>query len=172
VPDLLTVIVPRHPQRFSQAAELLDRRGLSYVRRSSNMPPTSKTRVLLGDSMGEMGAYYAACDVAFIGGSLRPFGAHNLVEACALAKPVLIGPSIFNFQEAAELGMAAGGVIQVQDAAALASEATALLNDPDRVRRIGEAAATFARSHRGAIERLFDLIDGNERTGEAAVKPA
>ncbi|MPZ46228.1 MAG: 3-deoxy-D-manno-octulosonic acid transferase, partial [Betaproteobacteria bacterium] len=115
-PGLLVVIVPRHPQRFSEVAELLDRRGLAHVRRSSGSSPAAHTRVLLGDSMGEMAAYYAACDVAFIGGSLRPFGAHNLVEACALAKPVLIGPSMFNFQEAAELGMAAGGVIQVPDA--------------------------------------------------------
>src|SRR5690606_12598967 len=99
VPDLLTLIVPRHPQRFSEVAELLERRGASYARRSSNMPPTFNTRVLLGDSMGEMAAYYAACDVAFIGGSLKPFGAHNLLEACALAKPVLIGSSTYNFQE-------------------------------------------------------------------------
>jgi 3-deoxy-D-manno-octulosonic-acid transferase len=162
VSSLLVVIVPRHPQRFSEVAELLARRAVSHVRRSSNAPPRAQTRVLLGDSMGEMAAYYAACDVAFIGGSLRPYGAHNLVEACALAKPVLIGPSVFNFQEAAELGIAAGGVVQVQDAAALAEQATALLNDQERARRMGEAAAAFARSHRGAIDRLFALIEANK----------
>jgi 3-deoxy-D-manno-octulosonic-acid transferase len=162
VPGLLTVIVPRHPQRFSEVSGLLARRGLSYVCRSSNTPPSAQTRVLLGDSMGEMAAYYAACDVAFVGGSLRPYGAHNLVEACALAKPVLIGPSDFNFQEAAELGIAAGGVGQVPDAAALAREARALLNDPQRARSMGEAAAAFARSHRGAIDRLFDRIEANQ----------
>jgi 3-deoxy-D-manno-octulosonic-acid transferase len=162
VPGLLTVIVPRHPQRFDEVAELLARRGVSHVRRSSNAPPRAQTRVLLGDSMGEMAAYYAACDVAFIGGSLKPYGAHNLVEACALAKPVLIGPAVFNFQEAAELGIAAGGVVQVADAAALAKIASPLLKDPDRARSMGEAAAAFARSHRGAIDRLFDLIEANK----------
>ncbi len=159
VRNLLTVIVPRHPQRFDAVAEMLDRRGVSYVRRSSGTPPGAQDRVLLGDSMGEMVAYYAACDVAFIGGSLKPFGAHNLVEACALAKPVLIGPSAFNFQEAVALGIAAGGVIQIPDVNALATQATALLTDPVRARRVGDAAATFACSHRGAIERLFALIE-------------
>jgi 3-deoxy-D-manno-octulosonic-acid transferase len=78
-----------------------------------------------------------------------------------MAKPVLIGPSVFNFQEAVELGMAAGGVVQVQDATALAKEATALLNDPGRARSMGQAAAAFARSHRGAIDRLFALIESS-----------
>jgi 3-deoxy-D-manno-octulosonic-acid transferase len=109
--------------------------------------------------MGEMTAYYTACDVAFVGGSLRPFGAHNLVEACALGKPVVIGPSVFNFQEAAALGIAAGAVVQVQDAVALASEVQALLKDPKRAERMGAAGAAFSRGHRGAVERLLALLD-------------
>jgi 3-deoxy-D-manno-octulosonic-acid transferase len=156
--DLLTVIVPRHPQRFDQVAELLDQRGISYCRRSRDDMPDTHTQVLLGDSMGELFAFYAACDVAFIGGSLRPFGGHNLLEACALAKPVIIGPSTYNFQEATELGIEAGGVVQVQDAEALAKAVTALLTNAPRRREVGAAAHAFAMAHRGAVERLFALL--------------
>ena len=158
VPGLLMVIVPRHPQRFDEVAGMLEQRRLRYERRSTGDSPDAATQVWLGDSMGEMTAYVAACDVAFIGGSLRPFGAHNLVEACALGKPVVIGPSVFNFQEAVELGMAAGAVIQVPDAAALAVQVAELLQDPPRAARIGNSGLDFARAHRGAVERLFTLL--------------
>jgi 3-deoxy-D-manno-octulosonic-acid transferase len=161
MPGLLVVIVPRHPQRFEEVAALLAAGAMRYVRRSSDPIVDPDTRIVLGDSMGEMSAYYAACDVAFVGGSLRPFGAHNLIEACALGKPVLIGPSVYNFQEAVELGVAAGAVIQVADAAAAANEAGAMLNHPERARVVGEAAARFAHSHRGAVDRLFALIEGD-----------
>ena len=114
---------------------------------------------MLGDSMGEMFAYYAACDVAFIGGSLRPFGAHNLLEACALAKPVIVGPSTYNFQEAVELGLAAGGVVQVQNVDALAEETTRILTDSVLRASMGEAARAFADAHRGAVDRLFALLE-------------
>jgi 3-deoxy-D-manno-octulosonic-acid transferase len=93
-----------------------------------------------------------------MGGSLRPFGAHNLLEACAAGKPVLIGPSVFNFAEAVALGLAAGAVIQVADAAGLAREAAALLRDGERLRAMGDAAQRFATHHRGAVERLLDLL--------------
>lgn len=158
VPDLLTIVVPRHPQRFAEVAALLDARGIAYRRRSGQTPPDAATRVLLGDSMGEMSAYYAACDLAFVGGSLRPYGAHNLLEACALGKPVLIGPSVYNFQEATELGVAARAVVQIADAQALAAEVAAMLRDPARARAAGEAGVEFTRSHRGAVDRLFALL--------------
>lgn len=158
VPGLLTILVPRHPQRFDEVARMLEARKMPYQRRSAGDFPAARTSVWLGDSMGEMGAYYAACDVAFIGGSLRPFGAHNLVEACALGKPVVIGPSVFNFQEATDLGIEAGAVVQVQDSGALAAEVTALLSDPERVARMGAAGEKFARTHRGAVERLLSVL--------------
>jgi len=159
VPDALAVIVPRHPQRFAEVAAMLDERGIAYRRRSSGNAPDATTRVLLGDSMGEMAAYYAACDVAFIGGSLRPYGAHNLLEACALGKPTIVGPSVFNFQEATELGVAAGAVIQVANAEALALQVNALLHDPQQRARMGQAGIAFTTSHRGAVDRLFALLE-------------
>lgn len=157
-PGVLTIVVPRHPQRFDEVARMLDERGIAYRRRSEGLPGAD-CAVWLGDSMGEMTAYYAACDVAFVGGSLRPFGAHNLVEACALGKPVIVGPSVYNFQEAAELGIAAGAVIQVDDALGVAAQASRLLSSPALAVKIGEAGAEFARAHRGAVDRLLELVD-------------
>jgi 3-deoxy-D-manno-octulosonic-acid transferase len=172
VPTLLTVIVPRHPQRFDAVARLLVERGIHFVRRSASSLPGSDTVVVLGDSLGEMPAYYAACDVAFLGGSLRPFGAHNLLEACALGKPVLIGPSVFNFQEAVALGRAAGAVVQVDDSAHLAAEAVALLQDRERARAVGAAGEAFTLRHRGAVDRLFDFIGKAAGGGEAVPRSA
>ncbi|OGA22798.1 MAG: 3-deoxy-D-manno-octulosonic acid transferase [Betaproteobacteria bacterium RIFCSPLOWO2_02_FULL_67_26] len=158
VPGLLTVIVPRHPQRFEEVARMVQRSGLRLQRRSANEAIAPETQIVLGDSMGEMFAYYTACDVAFIGGSLLPFGGQNLIEACAAGKPVLIGPSTYNFAEAAELAVGAGAAIQVPDAAALAREAGRLLRDPDAARRMGQAGLAFCGVHRGATARVLELI--------------
>jgi 3-deoxy-D-manno-octulosonic-acid transferase len=155
---LLLVVVPRHPQRFDEVARLLDARGVRYQRRSAGTMVAAETRILLGDSMGEMFAYYAACDVVFVGGSLLPFGSQNLIEPCAIGKPVLIGPSTYNFAEAAELAVQAGAAIQVPDAATLAREAARLLQDRAVASRIAQAALTFAGSHRGATSRVMEIL--------------
>ena len=110
--------------------------------------------------MGEMFAYYGACDVAFIGGSLLPFGGHNLIEACAVGKPVLIGPSVYNFPEPVRWAVQAGVAIKVANARALAREASRLLLDPESARRMGEAGAAFCAAHRGATARIMELIRG------------
>jgi len=158
LPRLLTVIVPRHPQRFDDVARLVERRGFRLQRRSDNVPVAPETQVLLGDSMGEMFAYYAACDVAFIGGSLLAYGAQNLIEACAVGKPVLIGPSDYNFAEAAERAVGAGAAIRVVDAAALARAAQRLFCDRGAQERMAQAALAFCAAHRGATERVLELI--------------
>ena len=163
LPGLLTVIVPRHPQRFDEVARLLESRGIRSQRRSAEAPVAAGTQVVLGDSMGEMFAYFTACDVAFIGGSLVPLGAQNLIEACAMGKPVLIGPSTFNFAEAVELALNAGAAIQVPDPAALAREAVRLLRDPAAAHRMGQAALAFANAHRGATARVLELISLQDR---------
>jgi 3-deoxy-D-manno-octulosonic-acid transferase len=158
LPGLLLVIVPRHPQRFDEVASLVERAGFSFQRRSANQPIAAETRVVLGDSMGEMAAYYAACDVALIGGSLLPFGAQNLIEACAVGRPVIIGPSTYNFSEVTRLALAAGGAIQVADARGMMAQAMALLADTPRTSRMAQAAADFARRHQGATGRVIELI--------------
>jgi len=158
VPGLLTVIVPRHPQRFEEVASLLAARGIRFQRRSESAAVAAGIPVVLGDSMGEMFAYYAACDVAFIGGSLLPFGGQNLIEGCAAGKPVLVGPSTYNFSEAVELAVRAGAAVQAPDAATLAKEAARLLQDADATQRMAQAALEFCSAHRGASEKVLQLI--------------
>jgi 3-deoxy-D-manno-octulosonic-acid transferase len=158
VPNLLTLIVPRHPQRFDEVAALIERAGLVYQRRSADRPVAPQTRILLGDSMGEMFAYYAACDVAIIGGSLLPFGAQNLIEACAAGRPVIFGPHTYNFSEAAQLALDAGAAIRVEDAANALDAARTLLLDRARMQRMGQAGLLFARNHSGATARIVEMI--------------
>ncbi|WP_321904678.1 lipid IV(A) 3-deoxy-D-manno-octulosonic acid transferase [Paraburkholderia tropica] len=170
VPDALLILVPRHPQRFDEVAALVARRNLKLERRSQWAPASTGTahadvpalpqdvNVLLGDSMGEMGAYYAAADVAFIGGSLLPLGGQNLIEACAVGTPVLIGPHVFNFTQATADAVAAGGALQVQDPADLARVLRELFKDKSRRVTMGAAASAFASRHRGATERTVDVL--------------
>jgi 3-deoxy-D-manno-octulosonic-acid transferase len=159
IPDLLVVIVPRHPQRFDQVAALLAQRGILFQRRSEGQPVAPETQVLLGDSMGEMFAYYAACDIAFIGGSLLPLGGQNLIEAAAKGKPVLIGPHTFNFAEVSELAIQAGAALRVANAEELMLSAGDLLKAPEKIKAMSAAALAFADRHRGATERLIALVN-------------
>jgi len=158
----LLAIVPRHPQRFDAVAQLVAARGLKLQRRSDATPIAADTQVWLGDSMGEMFAYYAAASVngvAFVGGSLLDFGSQNLIEACAVGTPVLIGPSTFNFAEAAQAAIAAGAVRQVPDAAALVAQALALLDAPAARAAMGAAGQSFSAEHRGATRRTLALVE-------------
>ena len=168
IPELLLVIVPRHPQRFDEVAALIERSGFRGSRRTAGVAPDARIQVLLGDSMGEMFAYYAACDVAFIGGSLLPFGAHNLIEACAVGKPVLLGPSTYNFGEAAAGAIAAGAALQVKDADHLMEEAQRVLRGPAIAARMAEAARAFSQTHQGATRRVLEMLNwetGNRKWG-------
>jgi len=154
---MLLLLVPRHPQRFDDVARLVAERGLTLARRSQ-LPDRVDADVLLGDSMGEMFAYYAACDCAYIGGSLLPLGGQNLIEACALGKPVLVGPHTFNFLQATEEAVAAGGALRVDDADALLRAAAGLLQDGERRAAMGSRAQGFAGKHRGATARTVELL--------------
>lgn len=156
--ELLTVIVPRHPQRFDDVARLLERQGVAYQRRSAGQAVAPGTRVVLGDSMGEMYAYYAACDVAFIGGSLLPLGGQNLLEACGVGRPVLIGPHTFNFVQASASAVEAGAAVRVADVPALRRELLALLADAPRRQHMGQAGREFMRRHEGATRRTIELL--------------
>jgi 3-deoxy-D-manno-octulosonic-acid transferase len=156
-PGMLLAIVPRHPQRFDEVARLVEARGLRLARRSQ-LADDVQADVLLGDSMGEMFAYYAACDCAFIGGSLLPLGGQNLIEACAVGKPVLVGEHSFNFAQATEEAVAAGAAVRVADAADLLRQAAQLLNDPAQLARRGASALAFADQHRGATSRTVELL--------------
>ena len=163
IPGLLLVIVPRHPQRFAEVAALIAQRGLRWQRRSTSEPITADTQVVLGDSMGEMFAYYAAADLAFVGGSLLPYGGQNLIEACAVGTPVLVGPHTHNFAEATRLAVAAGAAAQVRDGGGLAVELQRLLDHPDALGEMRQRCAGFVESNRGATDKSLQII--------AALKP-
>lgn len=158
VTGVLLVLVPRHPQRFDEVARLAEARGLRLQRRSSDAVPGPDTQVWLGDSMGELFAYYAACDCAFVGGSLLPFGAQNLIEACAVGAPVVIGPHTFNFAQAVRGAVEAGAALQVPDCAELARAVHEILEDPARAHAMSRAGRAFAERHRGATARTLDAV--------------
>ena len=171
----LLAMVPRHPQRFEEVASMASEHGFTVLRRSrptDEVDPASCERTLfLGDSMGEMFAYYAASDVAYIGGSLLPLGGQNLIEAAAVGKPILVGPHTFNFADSTEDAIARGGALRCPDAPAVIGEATRLLDDPVLRAGMGRRALEFAQSHRGATDRtvalLAPLLKASDRTAAA-----
>lgn len=161
IQDALILIVPRHPQRFDEVAKMLETRGIPTQRRSTlsaENPVKPETLCVLGDSMGEMFAYYQACDLAFIGGSILPLGGQNLLEPCAVGKPVLIGPHTFNFESITEDAIAAGSTIRVKNATDVMYAAHRLLMDTDLREEMGAHASAFAVQQRGATERTMALI--------------
>jgi 3-deoxy-D-manno-octulosonic-acid transferase len=171
IAGLLLVIVPRHPQRFTTVANMLEQRRISFQRRSEMrhdvkpygngsqyhvVPP--EIQVVLGDSMSEMFAYYAASDLAFIGGSMLPYGGQNLIEACAVGTPVLVGPNMYNFKEATRLAVLAGAAVQVSDIDGLVNEVQRLFHDGEKLNDMRHRCIKFVESNRGATEISLDLV--------------
>jgi 3-deoxy-D-manno-octulosonic-acid transferase len=159
VPDALLIIVPRHPDRFNGVAEMLASRGIVFRRRSLGESPLPGDAVFLADSLGELPMFYAAADVAFVGGSLVPIGGHNLLEPAALALPVITGPHNFNAEDIAGTLQETGGLQVVMDAAGLGDAVAALLLDPELRRRRGEQARLMVIQSGGALEKLLRLLD-------------
>jgi len=161
--DALLIIVPRHPQRFDEVFDLIVDSGLDVKRRSRGVSCEENTQVLLGDSMGELLSYYSVCDIAFIGGSLIDVGGQNMLEAASASKPILFGPSVFNFEQIAELLLEKDGAIQVSDADDLMKNISNLLLDDNEREKLGENAKNLLEKHRGAVNRLVKLIIPNIR---------
>jgi 3-deoxy-D-manno-octulosonic-acid transferase len=155
----LLVIVPRHPQRFNEVTQLATTMGFMVQRRTENAAVLPTTDVLIGDSMGEMFAYYAMADVAFVGGSLLDYGSQNLIEPCAVGTPVLVGPSTRNFAEAAAGAIACGAALAIKDAGMLVAEVRRLLTAPASREQMGQAGREFAARHRGATARTLARIN-------------
>ncbi len=160
-PRPLLLIVPRHPQRFSDVANMVREAGLTVTRRSSwgDHPSVDdgEVDVWLGDSMGEMPVYYAAADVCLLGGSFAPLGGQNLIEAAACGCPIVMGPHTFNFEEASELALASRAAIRVADLKEGVARAIKLARDAERNEWV-ERAFNFAAMHRGATARMADRI--------------
>jgi len=166
------LIVPRHPQRFDEVAQRIEARGLRVSRRSTwgDQPPpgpdsdSGAVQIWLGDSLGEMAAYYALADVALLGGSFEPLGGQNLIEAAACGCPVVMGPHTFNFAQAAELAQAGGAAVAVRDMAEAVQRAQQWVNDPAHQAQRAAAALAFAAAHRGAASRTSQAIVALART--------
>ena len=153
----LLVLAPRHPERFAPVAELLERRGLAYARRSggaSERPPD----ILLLDTLGELAGLYRLARAAFIGGTLAPTGGHNPIEAARFGVPVLVGPSMANFREIAEAFDRAAAWRRAEDAAALGRHFAELIGEPRRASELGARGRALVEANRGALERTVELI--------------
>jgi 3-deoxy-D-manno-octulosonic-acid transferase len=163
LPDVQWLVVPRHPQRFAEVAALIESQGFKVSRRSQWLegpaPKDESPRTLwLGDSLGEMALYYGLADVALLGGSFEPFGGQNLIEAAACACPVVMGPHTFNFTQAAELAVAAGGAQRVASLAQGVETALALVQAPAQRAVMANAAMAFAHAHRGAARQTAEAV--------------
>jgi 3-deoxy-D-manno-octulosonic-acid transferase len=158
-PDALLVLVPRHPQRFAAVAGMLERRGLRFVTRTSGEPCRRDTQAFLVDTMGELPLFYAASDVAFVGGTLVPIGGHNLLEPAALGVPVVTGPHLFSTQEIADMFAEVGASVTVADSDGLAATVTALFADPEQARAQGAKGQDIVANNRGSLKKLLVLLE-------------
>ncbi len=158
-PRLLLILVPRHPERFSEVRELIESAGLSYVSRTEGIGCSSTTSVLLGDTMGEVPLFYAASDVVFVGGSLVPIGGHNLLEPAAQALPIVTGPHLFNAQDIADMFVEMRACVVVNDKDELALAVADLLDNPEKASELGRNGRTLLEQNKGALTRLLVLVE-------------
>ncbi len=158
-PDLLLVLVPRHPERFSLVRELIKSEGFECVTRTQGEPCRASTDVFLGDTMGELPLFYAASDVAFVGGSLVPIGGHNLLEPAALGLPVISGAHVYNAQEIADMFISIGACRVVTGPVDLATAVADLIADPQKAKELGAQGLEIVQRNRGALNDLLGLLE-------------
>lgn len=159
-PDLLLLIVPRHPERFMDVAELCEKSGFSVVTRSGGQKVTEDTSIYIGNSMGEMMLYFSTADIAYIGGSLVPVGGHNMLEAMVLGVPCISGPHVHNFQDIAEQMVQRGAGFIVNDQIELANKVTEILASNTISDEVAANALDFIDDNRGAIDKIMNKING------------
>ena len=155
--ELVLVLVPRHPERFNRVAAKCRRRGFITVRRSEGNVDF-QTEIYFGDTMGELPKLYAACDIAFVGGSLVPIGGHNLLEPAGLGLPIIMGPHVFECAEISRQLLEAQAAQQINNAAQLAPAVKMYLSDATLKKQTGESGRLFVQKNQGALERLLKLI--------------
>ena len=158
LPEALLVLVPRHPERFDRAAQLVRRAGLAMVRRTERAAVTPDTAVFLGDTMGELPVFLGAADAAFVGGSLVDIGGHNVLEPAAFGVPVVFGPHMHNFAAISEMLLGADAALQVPDAQGLGEVVLRWLGDASERTRIGENGRRVVEANRGALERTWRMV--------------
>jgi 3-deoxy-D-manno-octulosonic-acid transferase len=157
-PTALLVLVPRHPERFSRAAQLARSAGLRVSLHSESPDCLRETQCLVIDSMGVLLQYYAACDVAFVGGSMTAIGGQNMLEPAAMGKPVIVGPHTFNFSDIVRQLIGVHGALQIRDARELEEAVRRLFGEPQLRDRMGRAGLDLVNSGKGALQRTLDLV--------------
>ena len=158
ISDVLLILVPRHPERFSTVAALCERRGFTVVRRTENKNFDPDTQVFVVDTLGELLVFYAASEVAFVGGSLVSTGGHNVLEPAALGLPVVTGLHMFNFAEISKAMREAGALQQVDDVDQLAAAVIDLLTHPETRQAMGKQGKKLVAENRGSLEKLLELV--------------
>ena len=168
--DAVLILVPRHPQRFDEVADLIERQEFSFRRRSRDDSFGDQDQVYLADTMGELMLMYAVCDIAFVAGSLMPIGGHNLLEPAALGKPVLSGAHLFNFADVAETFDQHKALIRCADPADIFAQLRPLVELANLREELGQKALQVVASNRGALDKQFAMIE--QALGQAAHQPA
>jgi len=158
-PELLLVLVPRHPERFDAVRELIAKQGFEQISRTEDRVCDAGTSVFLGDTMGEVPLFYAASDVAYVGGSLIEIGGHNMLEPAALGLPVISGPHVYNAQDIADMFVELGACDIVTDVSELVQAVAGLLQDPDEATARGDRGREIVQQNRGALNRLLGLLE-------------
>lgn len=158
IPDCLLVLVPRHPERAAKVQALCRLGGYDVLRRSEDKGVQNIEDIYLVDTLGELVQCFAACDIAYIGGSLVPVGGHNMIEASVLGVAVVFGPHLFNFQEISTRLLETNAARMVYDSDTLAEVIMELLGNTDLRHRLGENGRRFVASNRGALQRLIELV--------------
>jgi 3-deoxy-D-manno-octulosonic-acid transferase len=159
-PELLLILVPRHPERFAEVAQQCRQAGFTTHCLSAGAQLPEHTGVVVGDTMGDLLGLFGVADIAFVGGSLVPRGGHNLLEPALWSNPVLAGPHLFNFQEIAHLLQQAGGLQLTSDAQSLAHSIEGLLGDVEVREQTGRRAYAVVEQNRGALQRLLAVVQG------------
>lgn len=158
-PDALLLWAPRHPERFAAVAAEAEHAGLRVATRRRHGLPGADTQVFVVDTLGELMAFFAAADIAFVGGSLQEIGGHNVLEPAALGVPAVVGPHTFNFQESTDLLVEAGAVQRVADAAGLAAAVQRAFREPAAAQARGAAGRVRIAGERGALARTMALLE-------------
>lgn len=159
-PNLLLILIPRHPERFREVAELLVQQKFNFIRRSAGQECNNAVEVILGDTMGELGMYYAMADLVFVGGSLVPIGGHNLLEAAALELPCITGPYTYDCQETVKMLKQANGLVVIQNIAELEQQIKLLLGAPKDRAKLAANALQIVKQNRGAVQKLVLIVSG------------
>ena len=156
----LLILVPRHPERFDNVAELITKQGFSMARRSQQQAVTPDIEVFLADSMGELLLWLAVADVAFVGGSLVNVGGHNPLEPAALAVPIVTGQTMFNFKQITEILLQAGALKQAANSQELADIVCDWLSNPEQKQQAGQAALQVVNANKGALAKHLAIVEG------------